>query len=166
MEWHKAIFASFVVLATASGCSSFRQGFSSRSTILEASPASSQVANDVIREAYAYSLSATCSNPEAEAVPCESYASCRRIDEAVICRVSAETSEHKDPDRGASAVACPSYAIDEAKTRGEWYEKFSASPGSRAYWILRTARIMAERGEDVSELKKLFDELLVRFLDY
>ena len=50
------------------------------------------------------------------------------------------------------------------KIQTEWYEKFQAVGGSKLWWILRVAKPRAERGEDVSELKKAFDETMEKWL--
>lgn len=45
----------------------------------------------------------------------------------------------------------------------EWYDKFHAVQGSKIWWILRVAKKRAERGEDVSNLKKAFDETMEKW---
>lgn len=43
------------------------------------------------------------------------------------------------------------------KIQREWYEKLSAVPSSKAWWLLQMAKDKASRGESVDKLKKLFD---------
>ena len=54
--------------------------------------------------------------------------------------------------------------VELAKIKTEWYEKFHAKGGSKMWWILRVAKMRAERGEDVSSLKKAFDETMNKWL--
>lgn len=54
--------------------------------------------------------------------------------------------------------------VELAKIQTEWYEKFHAKGGSKMWWILRVAKMRAERGEDVSSLKKAFDETMNKWL--
>jgi hypothetical protein len=54
--------------------------------------------------------------------------------------------------------------VELVKIRTEWYEKFHAKGGSKMWWILRVAKMRAERGEDVSSLKKAFDEAMNKWL--
>ena len=53
---------------------------------------------------------------------------------------------------------------DLVKIRTEWYERFHAVGGSKLYWILKVARERAEKGEDVSRLKAVFDATMNRWL--
>lgn len=54
--------------------------------------------------------------------------------------------------------------VELAETQTEWYEKFHAKRGSKVWWILRVAKVRAELGEDVSSLKKAFDETMNKWL--
>jgi hypothetical protein len=54
--------------------------------------------------------------------------------------------------------------VELAKIKTEWYEKFHAKGGSKMWWILRVAKMRAERGEDVSSLKKAFEETMNKWL--
>lgn len=54
--------------------------------------------------------------------------------------------------------------VELAKIQTEWYEKFHAKGGSKMWWIIRVAKMRAERGEDVSSLKKAFDETMNKWL--
>lgn len=54
--------------------------------------------------------------------------------------------------------------VELAKIKTEWYERFHAKGGSKLWWILHMAKICAERGEDVSSLKKAFDETMNKWI--
>ena len=54
--------------------------------------------------------------------------------------------------------------IDLSKIKIEWYEIFQAKGGSKMWWILYMARMRAERGEDVSGLKKAFYKTMNKWL--
>ena len=54
--------------------------------------------------------------------------------------------------------------IDLSKIKTEWYEIFQAKGGSKMWWILYMARMRAERGEDVSSLKKAFYKTMSKWL--
>lgn len=56
-------------------------------------------------------------------------------------------------------------SVELIKIKEEWYEKFSAVEGSKLYWILRVAKERAKRGDDVSSLKKAFDETMAKWLN-
>ena len=51
-----------------------------------------------------------------------------------------------------------------AKIQAEWYERFKATPSSKAWWILRVAKERAERGESVEKLKEIFDATMRAWL--
>ncbi|MBQ6340422.1 MAG: hypothetical protein IJI36_14880, partial [Kiritimatiellae bacterium] len=60
----------------------------------------------------------------------------------------------------ARLVALTATGVDPvalAKLQAEWYERFKATPSSRAWWILRVAKERAECGESVEKLKEAFD---------
>jgi hypothetical protein len=62
----------------------------------------------------------------------------------------------------ATVKSCSPVELYKIKT--EWYEKFHAKNGSKLWWILRMAKKRAERGEDVSNLKKAFDETMNKWV--
>lgn len=45
-----------------------------------------------------------------------------------------------------------------------WYDRVEADEGSRAYWVLVSARERAGRGEDVSWLRVVFADTLARWM--
>lgn len=62
----------------------------------------------------------------------------------------------------ATVKNCSPVELDKIQT--EWYETFHAKGGSKMWWILRVAKMRAERGEDVSSLKKAFEETMNKWL--
>lgn len=90
----------------------------------------------------------------------------------IIAVAIEKVPEHHVPSFAAAVYATIVYAtvpnmssVELIKIKEEWYEKFSAVGGSKLYWILRVAKERAERGEDVSSLKKAFDETMEKWLN-
>lgn len=88
--------------------------------------------------------------------------------------LAAELAKATEAD--APAVAAAVYArlvaltvkgvepVELATLQAEWYERFKATPSSKAWWILRVAKERAERGESVERLKDAFDATMAAWL--
>jgi hypothetical protein len=90
----------------------------------------------------------------------------------IIAVAIEKVHEHHVPSFAAALYATIVHAtvpnmssVELIKIKEEWYEKFSAVEGSKLYWILRVAKERAERGDDVSSLKKAFDETMAKWLN-
>ena len=113
-----------------------------------------------VKVALAIPVSATVAgvDPATDAAPAEAKAN------AVLAAALAKATETDAPAIAAAVyarlVALTATGVDPvalAKLQAEWYERFKATPSSRAWWILRVAKERAERGESVEKLKEAFD---------
>ena len=55
--------------------------------------------------------------------------------------------------------------METIKIKKQWYEKFVAKGGSKADWILKMVNERAERGQSVDDLKKIFDDAMMGWLE-
>ena len=66
---------------------------------------------------------------------------------------------------GLVKITTPTISAQELiDIRKEWYDKFHAHSGSKMWWILRIAKQKAENGEDLTEIKKSFEEAFKQWL--
>ena len=91
-----------------------------------------------------------------------------RLLEVALARVAESDAQKVAAAVYAAIVRVTTPSIEPAelvRVQAEWYERFKATPSSKAWWILRVARERAARGEPVEKLKQTFDATMRAWLE-
>ena len=135
----------------------------------------SRMGGEITRAAGFYTRAAGFSSPaagNAESVLAAAFASANAADiPAILAALPADMLDSAAPEIAATLYAAllksaaPSLSPAAlAEVKREWYERFAADGGSRASWILRRAKTLAERGESTDALRAAFWSTLERWM--